>query len=218
MSDKKNLPPPIDPLLQAPFMLDGVRVDPVAHRVYLKSRTLKLQPQPMQVLLLLAAAHGKVVLRTELLAQVWDGALPNDEVLTKAISKLRKALGDAPQAPTFIETIPKVGYRLLVQPVAVPVPSLLPPRPSVSRDRVQKGWRSPVRWLMAVVLIGSLSLLAYTLTPKPAPEPGLTTEWKRRVPRDGTPRVIPPHEIARLRALVDSLEQHQSVSPSPSAP
>ena len=71
----------------------------------------------MEVLMLLAEHGDRVVSREELLKAVWASVVVGDEALTQSIIKLRRALGDDPRAPSYIETIPKRGYRLIA-PVA----------------------------------------------------------------------------------------------------
>jgi len=75
--------------------------------------TLRIEPKAMEVLMALAARAGQVVSREELLAAVWPGVVVGDEALTQSIIKLRRALGDNPRAPSYIETISKRGYRLI---------------------------------------------------------------------------------------------------------
>ena len=75
--------------------------------------TVRIEPKAMQVLAVLAERAGQVVSREELLAAVWPGVVVGDEALTQSIIKLRRALGDNPRAPTYIETISKRGYRLI---------------------------------------------------------------------------------------------------------
>ena len=60
-----------------------------------------------------------MVSREALLAEVWPGVVVGDDALTQVVIKLRKALGDAPESPAYIQTIPKRGYRL-VAPVSRP--------------------------------------------------------------------------------------------------
>ena len=67
----------------------------------------------MAVLLVLAEHANQVVAREALLETVWAGTMPTDDVVTQAITLLRKALGDDRDAPAYVETIPKSGYRLL---------------------------------------------------------------------------------------------------------
>jgi DNA-binding winged helix-turn-helix (wHTH) protein/TolB-like protein len=87
--------------------------------------TVRLEPKVMEVLMMLAERAGAVVSREELLSVVWPGVIVGDEALTQSIIKLRKALGDDPRSPAFIETIPKRGYRLIARVVgadAAPAP------------------------------------------------------------------------------------------------
>jgi TolB-like protein len=74
---------------------------------------VRLEPKAMDLLVVLAERAGKVVGREELLSAVWPGVVVGDEVLTQAVIKLRKALGDTPSRPEYIETISKRGYRLI---------------------------------------------------------------------------------------------------------
>jgi tetratricopeptide (TPR) repeat protein len=55
---------------------------------------------------------------------VWPGVVVGDEALTQAIIKLRRALGDDPRAPRYVETIPKRGYRLVASEPSSPHPGL----------------------------------------------------------------------------------------------
>ena len=73
----------------------------------------RVQPRLIQVLRLLALAGGRTVSRETLLASAWSRRMVNDEVLSRTIADLRQALGDDARAPRYLETIPKVGYRLL---------------------------------------------------------------------------------------------------------
>jgi DNA-binding winged helix-turn-helix (wHTH) protein/TolB-like protein len=75
--------------------------------------TLRIEPKAMEVLMALAGRAGQAVSREELLAAVWPGVVVGDEALTQSIIKLRRALGDNPKSPTYIETISKRGYRLI---------------------------------------------------------------------------------------------------------
>ncbi|MCJ7814722.1 MAG: winged helix-turn-helix domain-containing protein [Xanthomonadales bacterium] len=73
-----------------------------------------LEPKVMEVLVCLARHQDKVVKRDELIDEVWGGIPVTDEVLSRAISVLRTRLGDNRMTPSFIQTLPKVGYRLLM--------------------------------------------------------------------------------------------------------
>jgi len=84
--------------------------------------TLHLEPKVMNVLVCLAELAGEVVTHDQFIARVWRGRIVSDEVLSRCISLLRTRLGDDPREPRFIQTLPKIGYRLLtpVEPLAAP--------------------------------------------------------------------------------------------------
>jgi TolB-like protein len=77
---------------------------------------IRLQDQPLKLLATLLERPGQVVTREELRNKLWpsDTFVDFDHSLNKAINKLREALGDSAEAPRFIETLPKRGYRFLV--------------------------------------------------------------------------------------------------------
>src|SRR5215470_13787914 len=68
---------------------------------------IKLQQQPLEVLLALLARPGEVVTRDELRQRLWaeDTFVDFDHSLNAAIKRLRDALGDSAEKPTFIETM-----------------------------------------------------------------------------------------------------------------
>ncbi|HEX6880910.1 MAG TPA: winged helix-turn-helix domain-containing protein, partial [Terriglobales bacterium] len=76
---------------------------------------LKVQDQPMQVLLMLLAKPGEIVTREEIRQQLWpaDTFVEFDHSVNTAIKKLRQALKDDAESPRFIETIPRKGYRFI---------------------------------------------------------------------------------------------------------
>jgi DNA-binding winged helix-turn-helix (wHTH) protein/TolB-like protein/tetratricopeptide (TPR) repeat protein len=88
-------------------------VDRSADELRRGGETAHVEPKAIEVLLALAARAGEVVSREALLDAVWPGVVVGDEALTQSIIKLRKALGDDSRTPTYIETIPKRGYRLI---------------------------------------------------------------------------------------------------------
>ncbi|MGD9584872.1 MAG: winged helix-turn-helix domain-containing protein [Lysobacterales bacterium] len=76
-----------------------------------------LEPRVMELLLYLAERQGEVISAEQLLVNVWHGPFYSDAPVQRAMSILRRALGDDPQAPRYIETIRKRGYRLLAEVV-----------------------------------------------------------------------------------------------------
>src|SRR6202051_3066026 len=76
---------------------------------------VKLQGQPFQVLSLLLEKPGEVVGREEMRKRLWpaDTFVDFDHSLNAAIRRLRDALGDSAENPTFVETVARRGYRFL---------------------------------------------------------------------------------------------------------
>src|SRR6185369_8179132 len=76
---------------------------------------VKLQPQPLRVLVLLASNPGELVTREEIQQAIWEGVTFADfeHGLNFCIKQIRAALGDNAQAPRFIETLPRRGYRFI---------------------------------------------------------------------------------------------------------
>lgn len=88
-------------------------VDPGLNQIRRGDEIIRLEPKVMEVLTFLCAHAGEVVSREALLAALWPGLIVGDDSLTQSVIKLRKALGDDPRKPAYIQTIPKRGYRLL---------------------------------------------------------------------------------------------------------
>lgn len=96
--------------------------DPAVGRLRAGDTLVELEPKTAEVLLLLVAHRGQVVSREDILDQVWPDTNVSLGALARCISKLRKALDDDAQAPRYIETLTKRGYRLLETGPATPEP------------------------------------------------------------------------------------------------
>lgn len=115
---------------------------------------VKLQPQPFKVLEVLAGRSGEVVSREEIRQAVWGDAFVDfDASLNFCVKEIRRALGDSATAPSYVETVPRRGYRFL-RPVrmasetAAPPPvKVLPPRPK------PWPWLGPVGATLALLIL-----------------------------------------------------------------
>ena len=95
------------------FTVGGWHVDPSTHRISRDGRSVRLEPRTVAVLVYLARHPGQAVSREELEREVWRDVVVGYDALNNIIAKLRKAFGDDRKRPRIIETIPKVGYRLI---------------------------------------------------------------------------------------------------------
>lgn len=102
---------------EGPLRIGEYDALPASNELRGAAGVVRLRPLIMEILLRLAAEPGSVVTRERLIEDVWPRRMVNDEVLSRAIAELRTALGDDARQSRYIETIPKVGYRL-VAPVA----------------------------------------------------------------------------------------------------
>jgi len=105
-------------------------LDLAARQLRKNGARIKLQDQPFRVLQLLTERPGEIVTREELREKLWpaDTFVEFDHSLNTTIQKIRQALGDSPNVPRYVETIPRTGYRF-VAPVEAARAQPLPPEP-----------------------------------------------------------------------------------------
>ena len=148
------------------FQLGEWRFRADLHQVERDDRQIRLEPRVAQLLLCLIENRGQPVSREQLLESVWPDSVVGDEALSNAVNKLRRALEDNRQDPAIIETLPKIGYRLIAPVVECEGESagdgeILPVRGSKARD---KGLTVTVVALLVIVLAGLLVWHLYRIT------------------------------------------------------
>ena len=111
----------------------GYCLDPVAGHLYDRDVTVALPPKAFALLRYLVSSAGRLVPKQELLDAVWPNVFVGDAVLKVTIRDLRKALGDDPHAPRFIETAHRRGYRFIA-PVRPGAPTSTTPRVNYARS------------------------------------------------------------------------------------
>lgn len=84
-------------------------------RVLLRhGKPLLLAPKVLETLLTLVQNGGRIIEKEELMKRLWPDTFVEESNLTYCIVQLRKTLGDEARHPSYIETIPKRGYRFMV--------------------------------------------------------------------------------------------------------
>ena len=136
------------------FHLDGWVVSPKLNSLRRADRTVRVEPKVMQVLVCLAQSP-EVVSKEKLMRTVWADTFVTDDVLTRSISELRKALDDDRKNPRYIQTIPKGGYRLLA-PVAKAKPAVSNP---ATGPTLELELPKPTRVVLPAALAIALALL-----------------------------------------------------------
>ncbi len=154
-------------------------------------QSIHLEPKAMEVLFFLARHPGEVVSRDDLLAALWDGVVVGDDALTQAVIKLRKAFGDNPREPSYIQTVPKRGYRLIAQ-VGAPVPSDDRP-PNVNQGA---SWRprsvssAAIGLTAALLILMSIHLYRTGAPPDPSPVEGAHSDADAPATTGAPPTVL----------------------------
>src|SRR5438874_6062868 len=98
---------------EASFDLGRLRIDPATLQVGTVDRSEKLEPRVMQVLVALARAEGAIITRDELTERCWDGRIVGEDAINRPLSRIRHFAAGIGESSFAVETIPKVGYRLI---------------------------------------------------------------------------------------------------------
>ncbi len=150
-------------------------VEPSNGRVRNGSHQARFEPKVMQVLVFLSKKAGRTVSRDELIDNVWNGTIVSEDAINRCISRLRRTFHA--DSGVRIETLPKIGYRLLGEMREAPgterseIQEEPPAVPSTSSDRQPERasrWRRVWFFGGAIVLALALVLLASALLPKRA--------------------------------------------------
>jgi TolB-like protein/DNA-binding winged helix-turn-helix (wHTH) protein len=100
------------------FRLGGMEVRPATRELVFGGRREVLEPRVMAVLVRLAQAKGEVVTRDDLTEACWEGRVVSDDAINRVISRIRRASDLTAGRDFTLETITKVGYRLVTAPAA----------------------------------------------------------------------------------------------------
>jgi len=163
--------------------------DPETLELHSERETIRLQPQPAKLLHLLIASRGAVVTRDAVRRHLWPDEIhvEFDQSMNSCVKRIRVALGDSADAPSYIETLPRIGYRFL-QPVMEvrdgdpPLPSA--PSAPTAPDPLPRSRRVAAAVLAAVGAAASIILTVLV--------------WHSLDSRPGTAREAPRHVLAVL--------------------
>jgi TolB-like protein len=141
---------------------------------------VRVEVRTMRLLLCLAEHAGDVVSSDDLLDQVWSGVTVSQDSVYQAVTSLRRLLGDDPKKPTYIATVPRLGYRLVaaVTPwedsskVATAAPAIAPRR------------RAGLVWVAGGAVCLALALFLFIAKPGthgPSPSPSLAPRPQKSI-------------------------------------
>lgn len=95
------------------YLFDDLEVDCAALRVQKGGLPRKITPRAFDVLVYLLEHRGRIVEKQELFDELWKERYVTDNALSRVIKEVRQVIGDDADAPRYIETIPKRGYRFI---------------------------------------------------------------------------------------------------------
>jgi TolB-like protein/DNA-binding winged helix-turn-helix (wHTH) protein/predicted Zn-dependent protease len=143
-------------------------LDAANHILGRDGERVPIAPKAFDVLAYLVEHAGRLVTQDEILEALWSGTYVNPEVLRKYILEIRRALGDRPDKPEFVETLPKRGYRFIAPVVdeSTVEPPDLPPAPVMKERAIGETVGSPTArseqespsdkrrlWQVAIILV-----------------------------------------------------------------
>ena len=129
------------------FRLGAFTIDLRARSLRRDGKAIALPVRAFDALVFLVTHRDRLVEKDEIVAAVWRDVAVTDDSLIHAVSVLRRALGDDPARPTFIETIPRHGYRFMG-----PVEELV--ESGRSQDSAPKERVAPSRWRRRALAAG----------------------------------------------------------------
>ncbi|MEN3329680.1 MAG: hypothetical protein V7638_4487 [Acidobacteriota bacterium] len=97
------------------YEFQGFRLEVAQRRLLYLSQPVPLKPKVLDLLLYLIERRNQLVVKEDLMRDIWPDAVVEENNITVSMSILRKALGDDPDKRTFIETVPRCGYRFLAE-------------------------------------------------------------------------------------------------------
>jgi len=168
----------IDLAREADFRLGGLQVSPSTREVERDGQREALEPRVMQVLVALYRAKGAVVSRDDLIVRCWEGRIVGEDAINRAIWRLRKLAEADGDANFTIETIPRVGYRLMggvplaaaetglaaVFPAVEAGETTVLPGPAISSLPHRRHWRLVAG--MVLLAAGASAIAAWLLWPE----------------------------------------------------
>src|SRR5258708_4019491 len=107
-------------------------INPKSGQISRDGETARVEVRTMRLLLCLAEHAGEVVSIDDLLNRVWSDVIVAPDSVYQAVASLRRLLGDDPKQPAYIETVPRLGYRMVATVSPWENPSVAHPTPAAT--------------------------------------------------------------------------------------
>ncbi len=182
------------------------RVTPALNVLERGGRSVKIEPRTMELLVYLARRPGQVISVDELISEVWRGRVFDRGIVHTKVRQLRKALGDDSRDPTFIETIPKRGYRMVARVIETDAAEVVDGAPECEPDSQPRARRRYVYRVGGATLGLATLLLIAALSYY---NPGVP------VPIESESQPIEVHELDRRIPNSVAVLPCENLSPNP---
>jgi DNA-binding winged helix-turn-helix (wHTH) protein len=138
------------PLQDAIYRFGPFELRARTRELYKNGVRLKVRPQPFQILLALLARSGDIVSREELRRLLWSAEtfVDFEHGVNTAIKELRGLLNDSAGEPRYIETLPKLGYRVIV-----PVTQVAPIHAAKAKEKKPLRQPLPLLYCLSSILV-----------------------------------------------------------------
>jgi len=177
--------------IQGVVQFGEFQLDPNLRLLTRQDLPLKISAKPLSTLEYLIRNRQRVVPKTELLREIWGGQQEINTV-EQAVRQIRKALGDNPDKPAYIETVPGQGYRFIAE-----IKSSKPEEPEKTAAPLEHPNRR--KWLMGAVAgvsgVCAAGFAAYRLTRRPEPAVRTALDGSKLVAMGETGKVLWAHKF-----------------------
>lgn len=172
MSAASNKMKQVKLAVEADFYLGGLLVSPSTCRVSANGEEKRIEPRVMEVLIVLFRSGGQTVTRDQLTVACWDGRVVSDDAITRVIVKVRQLGRNGEQAHFVLETVSRVGFRLIAsslqKPIAASESAVPAHRPSLRAPFDSLFPRHRTMWIAGITLLVAIgaTIAAWSLTSK----------------------------------------------------
>jgi TolB-like protein/DNA-binding winged helix-turn-helix (wHTH) protein/Tfp pilus assembly protein PilF len=144
------------------FRFRDFELDVTAYELRRQGRRVRLERRPMDLLIFMVQRRGELITRADIVDRLWgpDVFIEVETAVNTLVRKIRQALGDASDAPAFVETVAGKGYRFIAE---VEAPSPLPPiavdAAPAANAKASRSWQSIA--VVAALVVAALGLWAW---------------------------------------------------------
>ncbi len=199
---KERVSEPTERVQFGPFEFDARN-----QLLYRDGSEVWLPPRAIGVLNCLLARAGQVVSKQDLLDEVWKDANVSDTSLTEAISLLRQTLGDDSQRPTFIQTIPRRGYRFVASGTTPAVAGAsdtagakvasAAAETAATAEPIDSPWPAWLPWVLLLACLFALLIVSITASRQPGSRVRPVVRFSLDLPTGVTLDTTAPVALAR---------------------